>query len=761
MNRLFLAVGCTVLSGCQCGVPFDAEGRRCDTGGFCPEGFVCREDVCQSAPTALVCPAVACNSPPPNVCIGKVRRAFQTGICSSGTCFYAPTDFTCPGECADAKCVGVDACLGIECTVMPTPICIGNTLRRFGDGFCAAGTCQFPPSDAMCPNECRNGACVGPMTSLTFSQIGPQVKFAVSALDGTPADFGAEVLAVGKLGQVAHWNGTLWRTLTAPTAEALNGISFVSPTVALAAGDNKTLLSIQATSGNVTALSLPGGATTTDLIGVSGRAENNYLVADATGGVWRANSAAPTYVPMPSADGPFDMKGLYLDETGRERIVGKCKAKSCVAYRNPAPGTTPNVLFFTENDNLGYSAVGGNFDVPATNNFQALLGQSDNSLTTVSNEGTFSKLNLRNQVDGAGFSHLTVENTASSIRAVYALTSTGAQTEGQVYRLTRRATNSNATNIALLPVLRASVMSPHDSNGVMVAEISAAGNASTIFRVSDTASEALDVGADLIAAANDATGSLTLASNTGDIFAKGSSTYKFRRPAQALGVRDAEAGNGTGVLMVGKTGATGFISRAAAPSASGPGYVAIASRNNASFNSVCRVSDTEGWAVGTNGLLAKLSGTNATFAPGLGPSDFLDVDCAKSRAVTCGTDGTVWLYDGVSWTQLPAVPGKPTISLCKLLSPTGVLAGGDGVFFKYEASWLSLPSKPKLRALVVKSETEVYGAVDAAGGTSEIVRFDGAQWTTSFTAKSAVSSGAKVGNKVLFTGASGLLIEGR
>jgi hypothetical protein len=815
-----LFVGCLllVLSSCSFNNTFDPEGYRCDPGDVCPSPYscvegVCRRDVvnrcqgvlCNTPPVAACadantvrsfasngtcnqisgqcdysfstvncpsgcsagacinsCQGVVCATPPAAECVGSVRRTYSvTGFCSNGACSYAHVDIVCTMGCSAGKCLNVDPCAGVTCTALPPSICMGTTVvRSFPNaGTCDPnGMCQFVPLDTACSGVCQNGMCLTP--SLMFSQVGPQLNFAVTSLDVALGSNGSNVLAVGKMGKFSRWNGTNWAALNSPTNNNLNRVAFISQNVALAVGEQKTVL--RYINGSLNSVSLAGGSGNANLIGVSGRGESNYLIADATGTIWRNPAVgAATVNTMASADGPYAMKSVYLDESDRERVVGKCgtgaAARSCIAYHFP----TLNYLVHKGTSSLGFEAVGGSFADPIMAVSEAMVGQPDNDLLEHANNNSFTSLAITNQLSGEGIVGITNEQTITSVRAVYALTKGNVVSglAGQLYRMTRPSVGGAISVNSLLYVFRPGVLSANDANGVLVAEPRST-DVNTIFRRSDTVSEALDIGEDLMGASVDAMGNLTVVSSFADLFSKApaATTWAFKRTSLNIPVSDFDSRNGTGTLMVGKQGGSPAHVYRILPT----GYTQITSRANVTLNGVCRASDTEAWAVGSAGTMIKVASQpiNSSNVPIPVNSDLLDVDCTAGRAVACGANGVVLGYNGTAWTSLPS-PQNIKLTHCKLLPNNALIAAGDNVFFLYDgAVWKTLPGRQNLMAIVAKSATEIYAAA-SAGSMTEISRFDGSVWASLVKFPGIIRGGVQTSSKVVFAGDSGLLVEGR
>jgi hypothetical protein len=187
------------------------------------------------------------------------------------------------------------------------------------------------------------------------------------------------------------------------------------------------------------------------------------------------------------------------------------------------------------------------------------------------------------------------------------------------------------------------------------------------------------------------------------------------------------------------------------------------------FNDVCRVSDSEGWAVGTGGTILSVTSTGAVAMTSGTSEELLSVDCAAGVAVACGANGAVVRYAAGSWSAVtPAFPLARPLTTCRLAGTT-TFVGGDGVFAKLEnGAWTQLPAKAGLTNLVARSPGEVYGSVTltpgtgASPGSSAVVRFDGTGWSSNLvTVTGVLSGGVQLGTRVVFGGTGGVLVEGR
>jgi hypothetical protein len=822
MNRLTLLFVLT-LAGCDTAVKIDPDGYRCDVGNVCPTNYSCQSGICRKGMTVdPSCANVTCNAPPASTCTnGTTAHTFvgrcvagqcqydgidttcattcsggtcadacagipcvtppqpactngntlstfaQTGTCAMGTCDYAKTDTACPNGCAQGRCSGVNLCQmnNVMCNMPPAATCVGSVRRTYGNnGTCdpGTGTCTYTSNDTNCPNGCALGQCL--TASLTFTQTGPRVRFAVNALDIAPGSSGNSALAVGN-GKIARWDGSTWTELAAPSATTkLNAVAFVSANLAYAVGANRTAITIRPTNNQVLAVTLPGSAGA-NLVAVSGRGEAEVLLADDLGEWWRFRNTMWTNGTLPNSSGPYTISGAYLDESLRERIVGGCgmgsTAARCVGYRFVSGGT-PMWTIHQQTGTPGFTAVGGGFDIPTTASASdAYVGRSDTTLVDHSNTGVFLPLTTTPILDGNGIEGVTAQ-AASVSRDVFTLTSSVGSSTGHLYRLTRSMASTTATD-ALQTFYGEEHLSPNEANGVLVAEVRRGSAINNIFRRGTLTNEALDVGEDFLGASVDSAGALVFAGMFSDIAVRSpaASTFDFRRAPTTWTLHGVEGRNGTGTLFVGEDANTnkGVVVRMV-----GNNFTTLANQSNVVFNGACRVSDTEGWAVGTNGTIFRVTGVGATAATSPTTEDLLAVDCVAGVAVACGANGTALRFANNTWTVVTPAAGMAgqNLKTCKLTSQ-GAVVGGDGFFYGYAPAtgWTTLAGQAGLVSLVVRGPQEIYGAF-TNGTTSDVRRFDGATWSPSLLNVTGVlGGGVQAGARVVWGGTLGVIVEGR
>lgn len=819
--RLLLFVA---LVGCDTNVTIDPEGYRCDALNACPSGYSCVAGACRrgvvldpscegvtcAAPPASTCTSgsairtfngrcvsgqcqydpldmtcanacvagacvdscagVTCNEPHDAVCadVSTLRTFAMAGTCAGGSCSYVPTDIACANGCENGLCKGVDLCasMNVTCTMPPAPTCVGAMRRVFSAGLCKPGTgqCDYAQVDTPCSNGCALGTCL--MASLSFTQTGPRVRFAINGIDVAPGSSGNSALAVGNGGKLARWDGTQWSELPTPSSANLSAVSFVSGTIAWAVGASGTAYSVRASTGLVQAQQLPSSASANFRF-ISGRGEGELLVTDAVGGWWRYRGNAWTNGVLPMANAPWVVRGAHLDESLRERVVGNCASGAsrhrCVAYRFLG-GSTTN--FATDNQAGGsFTAVGGGFEVPTNFSSEAALGLPDDTLATHNNIGTLGTLSASPAMVGEGVVGITAQ-AVSTGRDVYVLTSSadpmsGGNGRGHLYRLARNLIGQVSSTDALSTYFGEEALSANDANGVLVAEVRRTDKVNNIFRRGPITNEALDVGEDFVGASLDGTGALVLASIYGDVVvrATNANTFDFRRATGDWAIRGLEARNGTGTLLVGQAVTTneGVIVRNA-----GATFTTVATRAGTVFNAVCRVSDTEGWAVGTGGVIYRVTSMTAVSVTSPTTKELVAVDCAAGAAVAVGADGTVLRLVSGAWALVtPAYPDTQRLTTVQLIAG-GAYVAGNGAFARFSVTdgWTALTPPPGLKQLIVRSPQEVYGAF-VNGPATTVHRFDGAVWSTGLVGVTgALGGGVQAGSRVVWGGTLGAIVEG-
>lgn len=772
MRRLLL-VALAALQACDMNVVVDPEGHRCNDIDPCPGGYVCVNFACRAQGA---------------VGGGGTGGGFVTnggggGGAAGGGASGGSVGGGGPGGGAGGVGGGSgggatgggggDLCLGVSCAVVPPATCMGSVARSFsGPGRCepSTGQCVFTSFDL----DCAPGACVSGTCPLTFSQVGPRLRFAINAIDLAPGSTGGTVLAVGDRSQVSQWNGTRWATVAPPAAGlTLRAVNFTSQNLGWVVGENRTVWRWDRTSGTFLTTPVPALSATANLIGVDGASDMAVLVAD-TGGNWaKWNGAAWATGALPTTSASsFAMTSVWVDETQRERIAGGCNnglgaRRTCVAYRNAASSTA----WFVDTeatDTRNCVSIGPWLDVPTAGGQDALCGYDDNGSIRHTSTGNFVSSGL-SLLTGDGIVGITGAPPSAGTRAVWALTSSILGT-GRLYRLT--GTGASPTISAQLDTsFGEEHLSPSESAGVVVAEVNRVRNVNNVFYRRTTPTErtdALDLGVDF-AAVTSFNNELALLSATGDLAVQhaGSDVYEVRRPpvSPQYNLEDAEGRNGSqNILVVGKDGINaGLIGRVTLA-----GHTRLTTTApSTTFKAVCRASDMEAWAVGTGGAVFSIGATAANRDPTVTTvNDLLGVDCpVVGQAVVCGANSTVLRRMGGAWSAAPAFPiaGRTLVS-CKLVNGA-IWVAGDGVFARLDpgaSTWTMLPARIGLNHLVVRAPNDVLATSAPNTSIFDVVRYDGMGWNPVLPGISGVpGGGVQVGARVVWGASAGALVEGR
>ncbi|MCU0698654.1 MAG: hypothetical protein MUC96_19305 [Myxococcaceae bacterium] len=770
MSRVLVGAA-LLLAACNMDVRVDPAGHRCNEFDACPPGYEC---------VAFSCRAVASVGGGAAVGGGFITGGGSAGGGSAGGGSAGGGSAgggSAGGGSAGGGTAGGDACANVTCATVPPGVCMGSVARSFtGPGRCepSTGQCVFPSFDL----DCAPGVCAAGVCPLTVTQVGPRLRFAIRALDLAPGSAGSSALAVGANSQVASWNGTRWVTVNAPTAnQALRAVNFVSPTVAWVVGDNRTAWRFDRTSQTFVSTPAPPLSGSARLIGVDGPTDTAVLVADDSGNWARWNGTSWASGAFPTANASsFQMNGVWVDETGRERVAGSCVSaaagarRSCVAYRFPS---SSNSWFIDTamTETRPCVSIGPWVDVPAAMAQDALCGFADNDSIRHVATGSFLTNPALVLGTGEGIVGITGGPPSGTTRNVWVLTASILGT-GRLYRLT-------GTGAAPMPLAQLDTffgdeaLSPSESGGVLVAEVDPARNLNNVFYRRTTMperTEALDLGLDF-AGVTSFGGELTLVSRRGDLAVKrtGGEVFEFRRPPTAspqYNVEAADGRNGTSsILVVGHDGSNqGLIARVSFSS-----YTRIASVPGTQFKGVCRASETEAFAVGTGGALFSIpmSGAPTRDLAVTTANDLFAVDCpTPGEGVACGANGTVLVRSmGGAWAPAPTFPmaGK-TLTSCKVVQGT-VYVAGDGVFGRLSrgaTQWALLPSAPGLAHLLVRAPNDVFATSSSNSMNFDVVRFDGTAWSVVLPRVSgSPGGGVQVGSRVVWGGSAGALVEGR
>ncbi len=739
MNRALLTLA--LASACNMNVMVDPEGHRCNELDPCPSGYSCVNFECHGEGG------------------GSAGGSVGGGVMGGGEVGGGDPGGGSAGGVSDGGC---------NCAVLPPGTCMGTVARSFtAPATCQAGQCQFTPFDLDCaPGTCSNGIC-----SLSVSQIGPRLRFAINAVDLAPTTNATTALAIGERSQVAAWNGSRWASVQAPTSNlSLKAVNFTSATMAWVVGEQRTVWRWDKGTGAFVNTPAPGLSGSATLIGVDGTSDTSVLVADSTGNWSQWNGTGWTDGGLPTTNASaFSMTSLYVDETQRQRLAGLCtngtgQRRVCIGYRNFGGGG--NWLVDTGTDTRGCISLGPSLDVPVTLGPDAVCGFSDNESVRHSYSGTFST-NALSLLQGSGLVGITGGPPDAGQRPLWALTSSSGG-NGRLYRVTGTNASPLAT-AALDTTFGEEHLSPSESSGVLVAEVDRARNVNNVFyrRLSPVErTDALDLGFDIVGVTS-LSNELTLVGSAGELAIQhtGSDVFEFRRAPSGspqYRLEDVEGRNGTGLLAVGRDGlGAGLIGRIGLAA-----YTRLTTNaTSTTFKGVCRASDQEAFAVGTGGAVFAIAATAATREAVTVTADLSAIDCpVVGEAVACGASSTVLRRTQGAWSVLPfPLPGK-TFTTCRLVNGS-LWVAGDGVFARLDrgaAAWTLLPARAGLAHLMVRAPNDVLATSASSSAAFEIVRFDGTSWSTAAGPYPGASLGVgQILNRFVWGGSAGVLIEGR
>lgn len=761
MKRLWLLAP-LFLAACNMAVMVDPEGHRCNELDPCPIGYECVSFSCRLAMGAGGGDVTGGGF----VTAGGFAGGDAGGAAGGGG---GGAGGSSTGGGAGG---GGDLCANVTCTVVPAPACVGSTARSFsGPGRCDAftGACVFDTFE----RDCAPGACVAGSCPLSFSQIGPRLRFAVNAIDLAPGSTGSAVVAVGDRSQVSQWNGSRWSTVAAPTAGiTLKAVNFTSQNLAWVVGENRTVWRWDRVAGTFLTTPVPGLSATANLIGVDGSSDVLVLIADTAGNFAKWSGTAWTTGALPTnAASNFAMTSVWVDDAQRERLAGLCtnlsgSRRSCVAYRNPSALNT----WFVDTDatsSRSCASLGPWLEVPDAGGQDALCGFDDNGSLRHTSGGSFVASGL-SLLTGDGLVGITGGPPSAGTRPIWVQTSSSLG-QGRLYRV-------GGTSAVPFPVAQLDTflgeehLSPSESAGVVVAEVNRLKNVNNVFyrrTLPTDRTDALDLGVDFVGATS-FNNELTLLSKKGDlaVLRAGTDVYEFRRPPSSpqYNLEAAEGRNGVQTILVaGRDGLNaGLLARV-----NFAGYTRIStSAPGTTFKSVCRASDTEAWAVGTGGAVFSIAATIATREPTVTTvNDLLSVDCpVVGQAVACGANSTVLRRLAGPWTAVPFPMAGRTLTSCKLVNGT-LWVAGDGVFARLgpnAPAWTMLPALPGLSNLVVRAPNDVFATSTPNASNFDVVRYDGNGWNPVLPGVSGTpGGGVQVGARVVWGGSSGALVEGR
>ncbi len=727
----------TLRSFAPLGTCAEATGA-CDYAAIdtpCANG--CEAGGCKDEP----CAGVTCAPPPAPTCLDAATlRTVQPGTCAApeGRCRYAETDVTCANGCVDGRCKNQDLCAGKTCTTPPAPTCVGAAVRAWSaTGTCdgATGQCAYTSTDTPCPGSCQNAVC-GPPPPLVFTQVGPKLPARLWAVDQAPGSSGAHVVAVGQAGYAVRWNGLTWTPLSTGTTQNLKALWLASTTLGYAVGQGGTILRYDGTAFTPVATGL---TVTESLESVHGRGVNHVLVAGGTGTAIGFDGSTWRQFKDPQIT---TLASVYVSPAGAERLAGYCKSpyQRCVLF---ASSVAKQLTVQRAGDALSaFTVVGPRAGFPN----DAIVAPSTGScLLAHLSQGTFS-------CAGDDLFALTIPAAISegaSSASTYALTGP-VQNPGGLFSLD--SVNSELKPTLLLRPAQGSIaLSRNESGGIILLEGNQ--NATTVLRRSKTVMEALEVAEDWASIAPHPAGGWVLLSTGGTIAVRPEQwPGPMGRSKTATPFSQVAAG-GAFSLFVGNEGRLMKWAPGAEPSA-------LNSGTSEALTSICRVSDSEYYAVGSKGFALKTDGVNVTLMSSGTTNNLTSVAClGPESAVAVGAAGTLVRLTGAAWAPfIPAFPDK-TVALKQV----GVTAAGEvyatagaTLWRLVGGSWTSSTAPGDLTSVVFRSNGELY----ATSGKS-VLRLNGTTWTPAFSATQPLTTSARAGARLFFAGSGGVLIEAK
>lgn len=608
-------------------------------------------------------------------------------------------------------------------------------------GVCRRETCLAGAVDA-------NGACL--VDEVSFVQTGPKLRHSLTAVEQAPGSEGKHVLALGPGGEVSRFARGLWSSLASPAKGRLNALWMASSSLGYIVGANRTVLKYDGL--GLVATPLTGGAANANLVAIHGDTERHILIADETGGVWSYDGKVWSYGSLPPVAGPYSIRAAFIDTRGHERLAGRCgppdQAQACVLYRNDrnSPWYVDSMGDRSASPSNAFSALG----VMPTGTNEALVGRADGPAVIrhlgESGDVQFLTNGTPEGLEGGGVAALS--SRLDEQGGTYLVTTGSGPRPGRLYYWNGTA-RTPAVRLLDLPSREsgAQLLSRTESNGVIVADL--VGGAATLYHATPQASELLDLGEDWRGVALGRGGELFVANARGDVAMRSESGgfTLTRGPGFDLA---AATSVGAYVLLA---GVGGELYRYL-----GGAYERLDDGSRRPLTSVCSASDTLAYAVGEAGLILRYDGASVAPMRSGTQQPLFSVHCrGATEAVACGAAGTVLrLVDG-EWTALPVPEGAPTFSGCLMSTDGGIFAAGDGVFLRFDrGGWRTLPALPKLTELRLSAEGGIYALSKGA----EVVRFDGSGWTTRVAA-AGLQRGASSGNRMVYVGRGGFVVEGQ
>jgi hypothetical protein len=155
------------------------------------------------------------------------------------------------------------------------------------------------------------------------------------------------------------------------------------------------------------------------------------------------------------------------------------------------------------------------------------------------------------------------------------------------------------------------------------------------------------------------------------------------------------------------------------------------------LNAVSMLAETDGWAVGNNGLILKWDGSGWQVVPSPIQNAFMyGVDMVASDDVwISGGSGLILHWDGDAFHNIPSGVTTTLRDIHMLESDSGWIVGPNGLILQWDGvAWEEVATHitaPLFGVYMVDNETgwAVGGLSDASGGSGVILHWDGDEWT--------------------------------
>jgi hypothetical protein len=497
---------------------------------------------------------------------------------------------------------------------------------------------------------------------------------------------------------------------------------------------------------------LPSGA---KLVDVHGVVETNMAAVDNLGNIYRLGpSSAAWAVSSGGTSGnrsgaPYTLEGVYMElavgtNGARLHAYGTCGTPKggCVVYQDT------DGQYYDDVDSATAALRSGGPSLVATG--ETWFGADGAAVRRHDPNGNFDSMGTPSGLDGGAV--VAIRPSLGGVtRASFVLTGPTQQI-GHMYRVSATGVSTAPQVDHLMGLFYGyQAASKNDSNGVIVVDMNTTSKTSTITHRGILSNEALDLGAeDWVSGSAFSNGSV-LMNGYGDVAirANGQATFQLRRfPLDLQGV-EISAGSTFAVLAAadGTAWRLPYISTSYSEVTFTP--------KPTGWTALCRASDTEWYFAGKGGAIHSYDGTTTHPMTSGTPTTLSDIDCPQAgTAVACGT-GVVLRLSGTAWTTVAGAPAG-SITSCRLVGGE-IFVSGPNLFARYSnGAWQTLPSKPMLDALQVRSVNDAY----AAAGTA-LVRFDGTAWQVLATSPQPLTTSFVMGSRLVYAGAGGAVWEGQ